>query len=143
MNSSKLDVRRDLMLCSSRFDVDRETVSDQGRTGIVCFCATFLTKDIQKVQRMVFRASRGKVVTYSYNMEIDIPTSKQRKLNINARSVIFIAYPSSANMHFTMQKLVMVLRSYDHNIIDLPSNSIAFNQGLVEVTEKINDLKLV
>lgn len=131
------------MLSSSRFDADHEIVSNAGRSGIVCFCATFLTKDIQKVQRMVFRASRGKVITYCYNMDIDIPTSKQRKQNIISRSVMFIAYPSSANMHFTMQKLLMVLKSFDHNMIDMPSNSLAFNQGLVDVTDKINDLKLV
>lgn len=108
-------------------------------------CATLATEDVARVQKQIYRFSRGKVISMVYSLEgTSSLTSKPetaQKIRQN-RSVIFAAYPSMANMDQSMRKVDELLETLGANRVNL-SDATAFRDRLSSITGRIEDLKQV
>ena len=108
-------------------------------------CATLATEDVARVQKQIYRLSRGKVISMVYSLEgtssLTSNPDTAQKIRAN-RSVIFAAYPSMANMDQSMRKVDDLLETLGAIRVNL-SDASSFRDRLNSITGRIEDLKQV
>lgn len=117
-------------------DENRSLIQEQNETNFNKVAGVIDQTDLFRLQRLIFRATKGKSITVSNEFKI----LENQQFQKNKKCVYIIVYWEGGHVRDRIQK---ICDSFSGQRYELPKSQLEISQQIIRIRESINDARNV